>query len=47
MHHTYTLVDNRISAVPVVNDKDQVLGVISEYDLMTRLVRRCRLTVFV
>ena len=31
------LVDNRISAVPVVDGDRQVLGVVSEYDLMARV----------
>jgi len=34
------LVDNRISAVPVVGEDMEVLGVVSEYDLMARVGKR-------
>lgn len=34
------LVDNRISAVPVVDGDRQVLGVVSEYDLMARVGKK-------
>lgn len=34
------LVDNRISAVPVVNASGEVLGVVSEYDLMARVGKK-------
>jgi len=34
------LVDNRISAVPVVDDRGAVLGVVSEYDLMARVGKK-------
>jgi len=34
------LVDNRISAVPVVDESGQVLGVVSEYDLMARVGKK-------
>ena len=32
----YILLSNRISAVPVVDDNDQLLGIVSEGDLMRR-----------
>lgn len=34
------LVDNRISAVPVVDEDGHVLGVVSEYDLMARVGKK-------
>ena len=34
------LVENRISAVPVVDEKGVVLGVVSEYDLMARVGKK-------